>query len=206
VAQPPPHAEPLTETDVPADPMDLFASWFAQAELVHRLPQAMALATVGPDGGPAARMVLLKGADADGFVFFTNYESDKGRQLDGDPRAALVWYWDELGRQVRAEGDVRRTSEPESEQYFASRPRGSQLSAHASAQSRPVADRQVLESAMVELDQRWAGQPVPRPPSWGGFRLRPRRIEFWQNRDDRLHDRLCYTAADVGWRIERLQP
>ncbi len=206
VADPLPHDEPLTESDAGADPMSLFARWFARAETVNRLPQAMALATVGLDGAPAVRMVLLKGTDGGGFVFFTNYDSDKGRQLLGHPRAALCWYWDELGRQVRAEGMVSRTSEAESDAYFATRPRGSQLSAHASAQSRPVAERSVLESAMAELDRRWSDQPVPRPPWWGGLRLRPERIEFWQNRDDRLHDRLCYTATDGGWQIERLQP
>jgi len=166
----------------------------------------MALATVKPDGAPTCRMVLLKGWDPEGFVFFTNYDSDKGGQLQHDPRAALVWYWDQLGRQIRAEGQVSRVTEDESDAYFATRPRGSQLSAHASAQSRPVADRRVLEVAMAELDRAWADRPVPRPPWWGGLRLRPRRIEFWQNRDDRLHDRLVYTPVSGGWQVQRLQP
>lgn len=186
--------------------MVLFATWFGQAEAVTRLPQAMALATVHPDGGPACRMVLLKGWDAEGFVFFTNYDSDKGVQLEHDPRAALVWYWDELGRQIRAEGGVRRVTGAESDAYFATRPRGSQLSAQASAQSRPVTGRRVLETAVAELDRTWAGRAVPRPPWWGGYRLHPRRLEFWQNRDDRLHDRLLYTPVSGGWQVQRLQP
>jgi pyridoxamine 5'-phosphate oxidase len=202
----PPHAEPLNEADVDPDPLAQFARWFARAQAVVRLPEACALATLRADGAPSLRMVLLKGVDAGGFVFYTNYESDKGHQLLADPRAALTFYWDELGRQVRIEGPATAVSPAESDQYFATRPRGSQLSAHASAQSQPVADRATLERRVEELDAAFAGRPVPRPDSWGGFRLRPERIEFWQNREDRLHDRLLYQPSGDGWRLQRLQP
>jgi pyridoxamine 5'-phosphate oxidase len=202
----PEHGEPLSEDLVDPDPLRQFSAWFARAAAVTRLPEAVALATVTESGDPAVRMVLLKGWDEAGFVFYTSYESDKGHQLAAHPVAALVAYWDPLGRQVRVEGPVTRVSAAESDAYFATRPRGHQVGAHASAQSRPVAGRAELEERVGALEARYADGPVPRPDAWGGYRLAPRRIEFWQNREDRLHDRLLYLPEDGGWRITRLQP
>jgi pyridoxamine 5'-phosphate oxidase len=208
VPEPEAHAAPLREQDADPDPLVQFESWFREAEGAGiRLPEAMTLATATPGGAPSARMVLLKGADAEGLRFFTNYESRKGRELAENPRAALVFYWDPLGRQVRIEGPVSRTSPDESEDYFATRPRGAKLSARASGQSEVVDSRDALEGAVAELNAEFPDEDVPRPPHWGGYRLVPETYEFWQHRDDRLHDRLRYRRGpDGGWLIERLAP
>ena len=197
----------LSESAAAADPFEQFRRWFDEAlraELDD--PNAMTLATVGADGQPAARIVLLKEVDGRGFVFFTNYESRKGRDLAAHPRAALVFWWAPLERQVRVEGAVERVDAALSDRYFASRPRESRLGAWASDQSRPIANRAVLEERMEALEARYPGDDVPRPPHWGGYRVVPTRIEFWQGRQSRLHDRLQYTPSDGGWRRERLAP
>ncbi len=197
----------LREQDVDPDPFRQFAVWFEQAAAAGvRMPEAAAVATATPDGAPSVRMVLVKERSAAGFVFYTNYESRKGRELAGNGRAALLFYWDPLGRQVRIEGPVQRTSGEESAAYVRSRPRGSQLSAMASPQSQAVADREWLERRVAELAARYEQGELPIPEQWGGFRLRPERFEFWQHRDDRLHDRVLYTPAADGWRLERLAP
>jgi len=200
--------EPLREQDAELDPIVQFHRWFARAgEAGIRMPEAMAVATATSGGAPSMRMVLMKGCDERGVVFFTNYGSQKAAELAANPRAALLFYWDALGRQVRIEGSVARTSPEESADYTRSRPRGSRLSALASPQSRPVADRAELEQRVAELERELAGAEPPIDADWGGFRLDPERWEFWQNRDDRLHDRLVYTPArDGGWRIRRLAP
>jgi pyridoxamine 5'-phosphate oxidase len=192
---------------VQADPIALFDEWLADA-VAARLPEptAMALATASPDGAPANRMVLLKGVDTAGFRFFTNYTSAKGADLSANPRAALVFHWQPLGRQVRVTGRVKKLSAAESDAYFASRPRGSQLSAAASPQSRVVTSRAELEAEVAALDARFADAPVPRPRHWGGYIVRPDAIEFWTHRDDRLHDRLRYRRTRHGWATEVLAP
>jgi pyridoxamine 5'-phosphate oxidase len=188
------------------DPTEQFRDWFLLAEREAPLPEAMTLATVDRDGAPDARMVLLKGFGADGFRFFTNYESDKGRELEATPRAALVIYWRELDRQVRVRGMVTRISAADSDQYFATRPRDSQIGAAASPQSRPI-DRDELDQRFRELARSLGASDVKRPEHWGGYLLSPEAIEFWQGRDNRMHDRFRYTReADGGWRIERLAP
>lgn len=171
-----------------------------------RVPEAVALATATPEGAPSIRMVLMKGADERGFVFHTGYESRKGRELERNPRAALLFYWDPLGRQVRVEGEVEPLPTKESDAYFATRPRGGQLAAWASRQSEPIESRDELEDAARQATSRYEGSDVPRPPRWGGYLLRPRTYEFWQHREDRLHDRLRYERAGNGWRIVRLSP
>jgi len=188
------------------EPFGQFEAWFRQAQAAVGQPEAIALATAGPDGAPSVRMVLLKGWDERGFVFFTNYESAKGAQLAANPRAALALYWEPLGRQVRAEGRIERVSAKESDRYFAGRPRESQLAAHASRQSAVLADRAELEAAVAAAEGRFADRAVPRPQSWGGFRLVPAVVEFWQHRENRLHDRLAYLAQGDGWRLVRLSP
>jgi pyridoxamine 5'-phosphate oxidase len=201
-------ARGLTEEDVLADPIAQFRRWFEDAEQagIHE-PNAMTLATVGADGQPSARVVLLKEIDRRGLAFFTNLASRKSRELDADARAALVIWWGPLARQVRFEGAVERVADAEADAYFASRPRGSQIGAWASAQSSVIPDRQTLEEAARSHDRRFGDGEVPRPEFWGGFRLVPARVEFWQGRSDRLHDRLRYTRAAAGdWRIERLAP
>ena len=201
-------ANPLSESYVDADPVAQFAAWFAQASGAGiRMPEAVAVATASAAGAPSVRMVLLKRFDKRGFVFFTNYESRKGRELTENPRAALLFYWDALGRQVRIEGPVRRTSVEESEEYVRSRPRGSQISALASPQSRPVADRAELERSVAEMAAGHVKGELPIPAWWGGYLVEPESFEFWQHREDRLHDRLRYTHRDDGrWQIERLAP
>ena len=173
----------------------------------HQIDTApVALATADAKGRPSVRMVLLRGADERGFVFFTNYASRKGRELTENPHAALCFHWIALDEQIRIEGTVERLPDDESDAYFASRPRGSQLGAWASKQSDPLTARETLEQEYRDTERRFEGQTVPRPPFWGGFRLSPSRIEFWYGRPDRLHDRLVYTKAAAGWTIERLYP
>jgi len=189
------------------DPLELFEHWFAEAKRAGvEVPEAMTLATATGGGVPSARMVLLKGADEDGFVFYTGYGSRKSDELEQNQRAALVFYWRPLGRQVRVEGPVERVSEPESAAYFATRPRGSQLAAWASQQSRPLRSREELDRRYAELEREYEGRDVPLPPHWGGYRLHPEAIEFWEHRENRLHDRVCYTRAREGWKAERLSP
>jgi len=196
----------LSEPDAHADPFAQFEHWFKDA-LAANLPlaNAMTLATVTRDGAPDARAVLLKGVDNGGFVFYTNYDSRKGRQLAARPAACLMFLWTPLERQVRIEGRVEKVTAKESDAYFASRPIGARLSARASAQSAVVASREQLEKAMQTEKQKHGDNP-PRPDNWGGYRVIPARIEFWQGRENRLHDRLLYTRAQGAWRIERLAP
>ena len=221
----------LRRADLDPDPIAQFRRWFDQLAGTRRSGKvrslcikvykklfliaggepmdltAMTLATVDAEGQPSARVVLLKGVDERGFVFFTNYESRKGQELAGHPQAALVFYWGEHVRQVCVTGAVTKLTEAESDAYFKTRPRGSQLEAWASQQSSVVADRAALEARWREMEARFAGKDVPRPPFWGGFRLAPARIEFWQGRPNRLHDRFRYTRQpDKTWRIERLSP
>jgi pyridoxamine 5'-phosphate oxidase len=201
------YGQPLREADADPDPLRQFDRWYAEAEAAGvREPNAMALATATGAGVPSARMVLLKGRDERGFVFFTNHLSRKGRELDGNPHAALLFHWDPLGRQVRIDGAVERVSEQETAAYVRSRPRASQVSALASPQSEVVEDREWLERAVRDLDERLAGQEPPVPSDWGGYRVRPHSYEFWQQRNDRLHDRLRYRRDGESWTIERLAP
>ncbi len=197
----------LDKADLHPDPIVQFHEWFEKvidADL-HE-PNAMILATAYTDGKPSARTVLLKGYDERGFVFYTNYEGRKADEIEANPMCALLFYWGELERQVRIEGRASRLSEEESDAYFAGRPRGSRLGAWASEQSRPVEDRNVLEERVRALEAEYEGREIPRPPFWGGYRVEPEEIEFWQGRENRLHDRLVYRREDGAWRIERLQP
>ncbi len=197
----------LGEDQADADPIRQFTTWFDEAASAQILDvNAMTLATTTPDGDPDARIVLLKGFDDDGFVFFTNYESAKGRELAAHPRACLLFFWVELERQVRITGAVTKVSRSESEEYFHSRPFESQVGAWASAQSTTVSDRAVLESRYAELTEQYAGQSVPLPAFWGGYRVAPEKVEFWQGRPSRLHDRLLYTRGSDGWTRSRLAP
>jgi pyridoxamine 5'-phosphate oxidase len=202
----PDFAKPLLEEDVDRDPYAQFAAWFEQASDAIRAPEAACLATATPDGAPSMRMVLVKATGADGFVFYSNYESRKGSELAANPRGALLFYWDALGRQVRIEGVVARLPAEESAAYIRTRPRASQLSALASPQSRVIPNREELEDRVAALAEEYANDDVPLPESWGGYRLRAERIEFWQHREDRLHDRLVYTRCDGEWKLERLAP
>ncbi len=198
----------LNETDVATNPIEQFTRWWddavnSQIDEVN----AMTLATINADGFPSARIVLLKGYDAKGFVFFTNYQSHKGQELAKNPRACLVFFWKELERQVRIEGLVEKIAEAESEEYFQSRPEGSRIGAWASPQSTVISGREVIEQNVIDLEKKYANTHVPRPEHWGGYIVKPTSIEFWQGRSSRLHDRILYTAQnDFSWKIERLAP
>jgi pyridoxamine 5'-phosphate oxidase len=198
----------LDERDVASDPIAQFRVWLAEAIAADPLdPTTMTLATVDAAGQPSARIVLLKGCDERGFVFFTNYDSRKARELAANPRAALVFYWPALDRQVRVEGTVGKTSRDETAAYFATRPLAARLSAWASRQSAPIAGREPLERAAAAQAAHFAGGDVPAPDFWGGYRLQPDAVELWQGRANRLHDRLLYRRAEGGsWTVERLQP
>lgn len=202
------NADSIDEKTVDPDPLKLFQRWLDEAKGagIH-LAEAMTLATSTPGGKPSARLILLKQADETGFVFYTNYNSPKARELDANPQAALVFYWPQLERQVRVEGKVERTSAGESEAYFKTRPRESQIGALASPQSEVIASREALQQRADELEKLYEGREVDRPAHWGGYRLHPNRIEFWKGRPGRLHDRILYERqSDGGWTISRLAP
>ena len=197
----------LRRSDLHADPLVQFETWFDEAHVAGvQDVNALSLASVGPDGQPGLRTVLLKDVSDGGFVFYTNYESSKGQSLQARPQATMLFHWLELNRQVIVEGSAVKVSEAESAAYFSSRPRGSQLSAWASQQSAEIASRDTLEQQLADVSARFGDGPIPLPPFWGGFRLMPRRIEFWQGRPNRLHDRLAYQLTDGSWQISRLQP
>ena len=197
----------LLESEAATDPFDQFGKWFADAQAASVIePNAMTLATADATGRPSARIVLLKGFDANGFVFYTNYTSRKASDLAANGRASLVFWWAPLERQVRVDGAVSRVSADETEAYFHSRPRGSQIGAWASHQSQAVDSREVIERRQADLERQFADQPVPVPDFWGGYRVAPSQIEFWQGRPSRLHDRLQYTRVDGVWSRRRLEP
>ena len=201
-----PDMPPLHRSALAEDPIEQFRDWYQRALREVPLADAMTLATVGADGAPDARMVLLKGFGPEAFRFFTNLTSAKAKQLEAAPRAALVLYWRELDRQVRVRGPVEPLPDAASEEYFASRPREAQIGAWASPQSAPIPDREALDARVAEAECRFSGGEVPRPDFWGGYALRPQQIEFWQGQAARLHDRFLYTREDGGWRLERLAP
>lgn len=188
------------------DPIAVVRKWLEEARAAASEPHAMTLATATRDGAPSARVVLLRGLDERGFVFFTNHASRKGEELAGNPRAALVLHWHELGRQVRVEGRVEEVSVETATAYWRGRPRGSQIAAWASRQSHPLRDREELDKQVAEMTERFDGENVPLPPFWGGYRVVPDAIELWEHRDDRLHDRTLFTRAENGWRSELLAP
>jgi pyridoxamine 5'-phosphate oxidase len=200
-----PGLPPLDRDQLASDPFEQFAAWWEVAEREVPLPDAITLATADADGNPDARMVLLKGHGPDGFRFFSNYESAKGRQLEARPFAAIVVYWRELDRQVRARGPVTRLSPEDSDAYFDSRPRGSRIAASISPQSRAI-ERAELDRLYAEAEERLGGGDPERPAHWGGYLLAPDAVEFWQGRDDRMHDRFAYSRAPAGWEIQRLSP
>lgn len=197
----------LSESEAGRDPVELFRRWFEDALSAHlHEPNAMVVATATADRHPSARVVLMKGFDERGFVFHTNYAGRKGCELEANPRCALLFYWGELERQVRVEGRAARVSEEESDAYFQSRPRGGHIGAWASEQSQTVESRAALEERVRAVEAEYEGREVPRPPHWGGYRVAPESFEFWQGRENRLHDRLVYRRSSEGWGIERLQP
>jgi pyridoxamine 5'-phosphate oxidase len=196
----------MDERDLADDPFEQLRSWLDDARDAVRQPDAMTLATATPEGRPSARVVLLRGLDDRGITFFTNRSSRKGEELAANPYAAAVVHWWDLGRQVRIEGSVERTTDAESLEYWTTRPRGSQVAAWSSPQSRPLSGRDELEAQVDEMEERFAGDEVPLPPFWGGYRLLPASIEFWTHRDDRLHDRVRYVRDGDGWQRERLAP
>lgn len=199
--------EELLEDNIHDDPVEQFSVWFEQALRSEvKEPNAVSLATATADGKPSARIVLLKGFDKRGFRFFTNYESRKARELDENPHASLCFFWQELERQVRIEGKVKKLSREESENYFSKRPRLSQIGAWASRQSEKVESRDQMEAKFREFQEKFEDEPVPAPEFWGGYRLHPTSIEFWQGREGRLHDRLLYTKSSDSWKITRLAP
>ena len=200
-----PESPPLDREHLTDEPLEQFAKWFEEAGAVVPLAEAMTLATVDAEGAPDARMVLLKGFGPDGFRFFTNYESAKGDELAANPRAALVIYWRELDRQVRIRGEVERLPAEDSDVYFASRPRDSQIAAAVSPQSRPI-ERDELDRRFAELDAEAGDDGPPRPEHWGGYLVRPDEIEFWQGRESRMHDRFAYSRQPDGWVLQRLAP
>lgn len=197
---------PLDVADVDPNPFVQFHRWFDEASSFMAEPEAVTLVTSTPNGLVSARMVLLRHHDGQTFGWYTNYESRKGRELTANPHAALLWYCEVLGRQIRIEGDVVKATPSDSDAYFATRARASQLGAIASHQSEPLASRDELESRIAELKKRFEGRDVPRPEQWGGYRLTPNRFEFWQHREDRLHDRVIYRSDDNAWRLERQSP
>jgi pyridoxamine 5'-phosphate oxidase len=199
----------LRESDASPDPFKQFKDWYdeAIAQSNVTLPNAMTLATATADGEPCARVVLLKQYDSDGFVFYTNFKSRKGKELAGNPRACLLFYWGDLERQIRIEGRISKIDQTEAEEYFQTRPRGSQIGALASTQSEAIPSRESLEAKVAELELQFEGKQVPCPSYWGGYRVAPEVFEFWQGRPSRLHDRLMYTLKkDGSWKIERLAP
>lgn len=200
--------ETLNETDVGSNAIQQFDKWWQEAIISEIIEvNAMTLATATPDGKPSARIVLLKGYDEKGFVFFTNYESHKGKELGANPKACIVFFWKELERQVRIEGTVEKVSSEENDVYFLSRPQGSQVGAWASPQSNVILNRVVIEDNVIKYCEQFTKEPMLRPQHWGGYRLKPQLIEFWQGRESRLHDRLQYTLQEEGtWKIERLAP
>lgn len=196
----------MDERHLADDPASQLEAWLDDARAVVAQPEAMTLATATPDGSPSARIVLLRGLDERGVTFFTNRTSRKADELERNPRAALILHWWELGRQVRIEGMVERTTDEESRAYWQSRPRGSRLAAWASPQSQPLSGRDALDARVAQASERFAAGDVPLPPFWGGYRVVPESIEFWMHRDDRLHDRVLYRRESGGWRRERLAP
>jgi pyridoxamine 5'-phosphate oxidase len=197
---------PLEIDGVNANPFEQFHLWFAEASGLMADREAVALATATPEGVPSVRMVLMRHHDGRSFGWYTNYDSSKGRDLAANPRAALLWYCEALGRQIRIDGTVEKLSDAQSDEYFSTRHRGSQLGAHASHQSQPLASREELDERVEELATRYEGRDVPRPSFWGGYRLTPVRFEFWQHRENRLHDRIAYWPGATSWRRERLSP
>jgi pyridoxamine 5'-phosphate oxidase len=197
----------LLEEDVLQDPIEQFTNWWSEA-VNSKIDEvnAMTLATASPNGVPLARIVLLKGLTKEGFIFYTNYKSNKGKELGENPRAALVFFWKELERQVRVEGMVEKVSEADSEAYFASRPVASKIGAWASEQSKPLPGRAILEEAVLKYKQQFEEDNIPKPPHWGGYIVKPVKLEFWQGRRSRLHDRILYARTSGEWKIERLSP
>jgi pyridoxamine 5'-phosphate oxidase len=197
---------PLDDAEVMGDPFEMFSAWYDQAAEIVREPEAICVATADASGQPAARMVLLRNFDERGFVFHTNYESRKGHDIEENPKGAILWFIEEMGRQVRIEGRIEKLSAQESDAYFARRNRGHQIGAHASAQSQPIESRKALEARFLDTEAAFEGRDVPRPLYWGGYRLVPSHFEFWQQRPDRYHDRYFFDRDGVTWQIQRHQP